>query len=187
MELTQAKVNNAFAVLKDDFGYANPMAAPKITKVVVSAGTGKRAKVTRDWNAHVQDRLTKITGQQPALRQAKKSIATFKLREGDQIGVTTTLRGEKALSFVDKLIHIALPRTRDFRGIAATGVDQMGNLTIGIKEHTIFPIAADEDLQNVFGLAITIVTTAKTQAEAMAFFTYLGVPFKKEVEKKGNK
>lgn len=184
MELTQVKVKNTFTVLKEDFGYQNPMSAPKITKVVVSAGTGKRAKVMRDWNAHVQDRLTKITGQQPALRQAKKSIATFKLREGDQIGVTTTLRGEKALSFVDKLIHIALPRTRDFRGIAATGVDEMGNLTIGIKEHSIFPITAEEDLQNVFSLAVTIVTTAKTKAEAMAFFTHLGIPFKKEAPKK---
>ena len=180
MELTQQKQKTAFDVLKADFGYQNVMAAPHIEKVVVSVGTGKRAKTDKRWNDHVADRLTKITGQAPSLRQAKKSIAQFKIRTGDQIGLTTTLRGEKALSFFDKLIHVALPRTRDFRGIAATGVDEMGNLTIGVKEHTIFPATADEDLNDVFGLSVTVVTTASSKEEARAFFDYLGVPCKKD-------
>ena len=179
MELTQQKQHTAFDILKTSFGYQNVMAAPRIEKVVISVGTGKRAKIDKRWNDHVADRLIKITGQAPALRQAKKSIAQFKIRTGDQIGLTVTLRGEKALSFFDKLIHVALPRTRDFRGVAATGVDAMGNLTLGIKEHTIFPATADEDLSDVFGLSVTVVTTARTKAEARAFFDHLGVPFKK--------
>ena len=183
MELTKQKIKSAFETLKGDFGYTNKLAAPHIEKVVVSAGTGKRAKIDKNWNAHVRSRLTQITGQAPAVRQAKKSIAQFKIRTGDEIGMAATLRGEKALSFVDKLVHIALPRTRDFRGISATGIDEMGNLTIGIKEHTIFPVCADEDLRDVFSFAITIVTSASTKEEARAFFGHLGMPFIKEVEK----
>lgn len=179
MELTQQKVKTSFDTLKEAFGYKNPQSAPRIEKVVVSVGTGKRAKVDKNWNDLVRDRLTKITGQAPSVRQAKKSIAQFKIRTGDQIGQAVTLRGEKATSFVDKLIHVALPRTRDFRGVSATGIDEMGNLTLGIKEHTIFPVTADEDLRDVFSFAVTIVTTAKTKEEARAFFDHIGIPFKK--------
>jgi len=180
MELTQAKIKKAFDTLKDTFGYKNVMAAPTIDKVVVSVGTGKRSKNIKGWNEQVADRLTKITGQKPSLRQAKKSIASFKVRAGDTVGVAVTLRGEKATSFVDKLVHIALPRTRDFRGISADAIDSMGNITIGIKEHTIFPVTADEDLKDVFSMAITIATTASTKEEALVFFQHLGLPFKKK-------
>lgn len=178
MTISQEKVQNAFETLKGEFAYTNKMAAPKVEKVVISTGTGKikdKGKIEV-----IQDRLSKITGQKTSPRPAKKSIASFKLREGDIVGYQVTLRGEQMYSFLDKLIHIALPRTRDFRGLKVSAIDEMGNLTIGIKEHTIFPETADEDLKDVFGLAITVVTTAKNKEEAKAFLTHLGVPFRKE-------
>ncbi|XKT75219.1 MAG: 50S ribosomal protein L5 [Patescibacteria group bacterium UBA2103] len=181
MTISQDKVQKTFEALKGDFGYKNTMSAPKVEKVVISTGTGKikdKGKIEV-----IQDRLARITGQKTAARPAKKSIASFKLREGDIVGYQTTLRGEQMYSFLDKLIHVALPRTRDFRGIKTTAIDEMGNLTIGVKEHTIFPEAADEDLKDVFGFAITIVSTAKNKEEAKAFFTHLGIPFKKEESK----
>lgn len=133
-------------------------------------------------NTFIADRLARITGQKPATRQAKKSIAQFKVREGEPIGLSTTLRGEKMYSFIDKLVNIALPRTKDFRGIDPKIIDTIGNLTLGIREHTIFPETGDEELKDVFGLAITIVTTAKTKAEAKALFDVIGMPFKKVSE-----
>lgn len=175
--LTKEKQQNAFKALKDSQGYTNVMRAPRLVKVVVSSGTGKAKDKNR--NKLVEERLATILGQKPSARAAKQSVAQFKSREGDIIGFAATLRGEKMYSFLDKLIHIALPRTRDFRGVSMTGVDAMGNLTIGIKENTIFPETSDEDLKDVFGLAVTIVTTAKSKAEATEFFKYLGIPFKK--------
>jgi len=175
--LTKQKQQAAFDALKESQGYKNRMRAPRIVKVVVSSGTGKAKDKNR--NILVSERLATITGQKPAARAAKASIAQFKMREGDVVGFQSTLRGERMYAFLDKLIHIALPRTRDFRGVADSGVDQMGNLSIGIKENTIFPETSDEDLKDVFGLAVTIVTTAKTREEALEFFKYLGIPFKK--------
>lgn len=176
MMLAKQKVQTAFDALHEAFGYKNRLQAPRITKVIVSSGTGKAKDKNR--NTLVSERLARITGQKPSARPAKVSIAQFKLREGDVVGFQVTLRGARMYDFLDKLIHIALPRTRDFRGIAQTAVDDMGNITIGIKEHTIFPETSDEDLKDIFGLAITIVTTAKTKEEALAFFKHLGVPFK---------
>jgi large subunit ribosomal protein L5 len=178
MEMVKEKEAKSSAALKDAFGYSNDMSAPHIEKVVVNTGVGsmndkRRVELT-------VERLAKITGQRPAQRGAKKSIASFKVREGDIVGYATTLRGERMYAFLDKLIHIALPRTRDFKGIKRTAVDSMGNLTIGIKEHTIFPETSDEDLKDVFGLSVTIVTTAGSKKEALAFFEYLGIPFVKE-------
>lgn len=174
--LTKQKQQTAFDALKDAFGYKNPLQAPRLQKIVVSTGTGKAKDKNRD--ALVVDRLSRITGQKPSARPAKVSIAQFKMREGDIVGYQVTLRGARMLNFLDKLIHIALPRTRDFRGIAQTAVDDMGNITIGIKEHTIFPETSDEDLKDVFGLAITIVTSAKSKEEALAYLRHLGIPFK---------
>lgn len=179
METTREKLKKVFDSLKGEFGYKNKMATPKLSKIVLSVGTGSKIKMDKNRNDFIVDRIGKIAGQKPSTRQAKKSIASFKLREGDKIGVMVTLRGEKMYSFVDKLINIALPRTKDFRGISATGLDNIGNLTIGIKEHTIFPETGDEELKDVFGFAVTFVTTAKTKAEAKSFFEYLGIPFKK--------
>lgn len=179
METTKQKLANSFDVLKTKFHYTNKMAAPKLQKVVVSVGTGSKIKTDKNKNEFISDRLGKITGQKPSPRAAKQSIASFKLREGEVIGQTVTLRGERMNSFVDKLVNIALPRTKDFRGLDAKALDNVGNLTLGIKEHTIFPETGDEELKDVFGLSITFVTTAKTKEQAKAFFDHIGIPFKK--------
>lgn len=172
------KQKEIFTKLKDTFGYTNVMQTPRIEKVSVSVGTGRRAKTDRNFNKLVEDRISKITGQKPSLRGAKHSIAGFKIRTGDPIGYSVTLRGKRAESFFDKLIDIAFPRTKDFRGITRASMDKMGNLTIGMREHSVFPECAEEDLHNVFGLSVTIVTTAKTKAEGEAYLESLGFPFK---------
>jgi large subunit ribosomal protein L5 len=174
----------AFEKMKDAFKYKNIMAAPKMVKIVVNVGTGTAVKKDKNKNDAIQMRLAKITGQKGSMRGAKQSIATFKIRQGDPVGVMVTMRGKRMYAFLEKLINVALPRTKDFRGITKRAVDNIGNLTIGIKEHTIFPETADEDIKDVFGLAITLVSTAKTNKEGMAFFELLGVPFKKEEETK---
>ncbi|MFA5933919.1 MAG: 50S ribosomal protein L5 [Candidatus Paceibacterota bacterium] len=179
METVKQKEKKAFSTLKGKFGYKNQMAAPKLVKVVVSSATGSGVKRDKNRNDLVMGRLAKITGQKPALKASKKSIASFKTREGDPVGVAVTLRGARMYAFLDKLINVALPRTKDFRGIDNKIVDSIGNLTLGIKEHTIFPEASDEELKDVFGFGVTIATTAKTRVEALEFFTLLGMPFKK--------
>lgn len=176
MELTKQKQDSAF---KDLGGYKTKLAAPRLVKIVISSGTGTGMKKDRNKNDTIMDRLTRITGQRPTVRSAKKSVASFKVRQGDPIGVAVTLRGARMQHFLDKLIHIAIPRTKDFRGINAKAVDNIGNMTLGIKEHTIFPETSDEDLKDVFGFAITLVSTAKGKDEALKFFTHLGIPFKK--------
>ena len=165
---------NSFKTLKESMGYKNTLQAPRLVKVVVSTGTGKikdKKKVEL-----IQDRMAQITGQKAAPRGAKKSIATFKIRKGEVIGYQITLRGARMYDFLDKLVHIALPRSRDFRGLSPTIIDDMGNMTIGVKGHTIFPETSDENLSDVFGLAITIVSTAKNKKEAEAFYRHIGVP-----------
>ena len=169
---------DTFKNLKDIFKYSNVMKTPMIEKEIISAGIGSikdKAKIKV-----IQDRIAKITGQKEAARAAKKSIATFKTREGDILGYQITLRGQRMYDFLDRLIHIAIPRTRDFRGLDEKGIDEMGNFTMGVKEHTIFPETSDEDLKNVFGFAITFVTSAKNKEEAKAFLNNLGFPFKKD-------
>ncbi len=158
-------------------GYKNPMERPRIMKVVISSGVGSFKDKTR--NKLVADRLTQITGQKPAARGAKISIANFKSREGDIVGYQVTLRGARMYDFLERLVHVALPRTKDFRGISPTSADEMGNYTLGIREHNIFPETADEELKDVFGLAISIVTTAKSKDEVIKLLTHLGFPFKK--------
>lgn len=178
MNTMKEKVSTAFDSLKGSFGYTNIMQAPRITKVVVSTGVGKvqdKQKLVL-----IQDRLAQITGQKVAPRGAKKSIASFKLRQGDIIGYQATLRGPRMHAFLDKLIHVALPQTRDFRGIKASAIDAMGNISIGIKEHTIFPETADEEIKDVFGLSVTIVTTAKTKEEAEALLRHIQLPLQAE-------
>ncbi len=170
---------SSFEKLSKEFGYTNAMAAPRLTKVTVSVATGSMVKKDRKRNELVMDRLTKLTGQRPTIRKAKKSVASFKTREGDPIGVAVTLRGARMFGFLDKVFNVALPRTKDFRGINRTSVDAIGNMTFGIKEHTIFPEIKDEELKDIFGMAITMGTTAKTKEEATAFFELIGVPFKK--------
>ncbi len=174
METTQTKLASAFAALKGTFGYTNVMQAPKLEKIVVSVGTGRVSDKQRE--ALIRDRLSLITGQKASPRPAKQSIASFKLRAGEIIGYQITLRGKHMVHFMDKLVHIALPQTRDFRGLKATAIDDMGNITIGIKDSTIFPECGDDELKDSFSLAVTIVTTAKTKAEAEAFLRHVGLP-----------
>jgi len=178
------KEAESFEKLKGVFGYKNAMAAPKLVKVVLNVGTGTAIKKDKNKNDAILERLAKITGQKGALRGAKQSISTFKIRQGDPIGVVVTMRGSRMYAFLEKLFNVALPRTKDFRGINPKAVDDLGNITIGIKEHTIFPETADEDIRDVFGLAITVVSTAKSKKEGKAFFELIGVPFKKEEESK---
>jgi len=178
------KETEAFSKMKEIFHYRNSMAAPKIVKVVVNVGTGTLVKKDKNKNEAVSDRLAKITGQKAALRGAKQSISSFKIRQGDPVGIIATLRGKRMYAFLEKLINVALPRTKDFRGISQNAVDNIGNLTIGIKEHTIFPETADEDIRDVFGLSVTLVSSAKNKKEGLAFFETLGIPFKKKEEEK---
>ncbi len=169
--------NKTYDALKSDFGYKNVMQTPKLVKIVVSTGVGSikdKKKIEL-----ILDRVTTITGQAPAPRATKKSIANFKTRVGDLSGYQVTLRGARMQTFLEKLINIVLPRVKDFRGLKATAIDEMGNMTIGIKEHTVFPETADEDAKDVFGLAVTLTTTAKNKKEAEAFFRHLGVPLQK--------
>jgi large subunit ribosomal protein L5 len=165
--------------MKGAFHYKSRMSAPKLEKAVISVGSGSLPKKNSGANDLVTDRLSKITGQKGALRGAKKSVSSFKIRQGDPIGVTVTLRGKRMYAFLEKLLNVALPRTKDFRGINRTAVDDVGNLTLGIREHTIFPETADEDIRDVFGMSITLVSTAKSREEGIAFFESVGVPFKK--------
>ena len=176
MMLSKERQKTAFDALAETFGYTSRMQAPRITKVVISTGVGKKRDPKQ--LELIADRLARITGQKPAPRAAKQSVASFKVREGDTVGLAITLRGARMFDFLDKLIHIALPRTRDFRGIPPTAIDDVGNITLGIREHTIFPETSDEDLKDVFGLAITIVTTAKTRQETEAFLRHLGLPLR---------
>ncbi len=182
MELVHAKQQNAFKALQPTFGYKNPMQAPKVTKVVVSVGTGsfkdkKKAEL-------VADRIARITGQKAALRLAKKSIASFKLRGGDPVGYQVTLRGKRMEDFLTRLIHIAFPRTKDFRGLNPGSIDEMGNYSIGIREHTIFPETPDEELKDVFGMSVTVVTNAKSKDESLALLRHIGFPLKKVADKR---
>ncbi len=171
---TKQKQESAYEALKDTFGYTSPMQGPRLKKIVVSTGVGK--KRDKKQLELIADRLMQLTGQKPALRPARISIASFKVREGDPVGMQVTLRGARMYDFIDKVIHIALPRTRDFRGLSTKSIDAVGNFTIGVRDNTIFPETSEEDLKDVFGLAITIVTTAKSKAEAEAFFRFIGMP-----------
>jgi large subunit ribosomal protein L5 len=167
----------AFEAMKKEFGYSNAMQSPKIVKVVVSAGIGSfkdKKKVEL-----AGDRLAKITGQKPVMRAAKKSIATYKSREGDPMGYQVTLRGERMWHFLEKLVNIAIPRTKDFRGLPSTSMDGMGGYSIGVKEHSIFPETTDEELKDVFGLGVTVLTNVRPKAETKRFLELLGFPIKK--------
>ncbi len=167
----------AFAALKDQFGLTNVMQSPRLTKITVSVGVGNRYDDKK--RALVADRLAKITGQKAKLSGTKKAIANFKTRINDPVGLSVTLRGARAQSFFDKLVNIVFPRVRDFRGINPKIVDSMGNATVGLRENTVFPETAEEDLKDVFGLAITIGTSSKDKALTEAFLRHMGFPFTK--------
>ncbi|RJQ34974.1 50S ribosomal protein L5 [Candidatus Parcubacteria bacterium] len=174
MNATVAQQKKTFDALKGELGFKNVMQAPKVAKIILSTGVGSiKDKKRLDF---IEGRLATIAGQAPAKRGAKKSIANFKIRTGDAAGFQITLRGSRAASFLDKLIHIVFPRVKDFRGIKQTAIDEMGNISIGLREHTVFPETADEDARDVFGVSITIVTTAKSKKEAERFLRHIGLP-----------
>jgi len=162
--------------LTEEFGYANPHQVPGIVKVVVNSGVGEAAKDSKVIDGAVAD-LTAITGQKPVVTKAKKSIAQFKLREGMPIGVHVTLRGNRAWEFLDRLINLALPRIRDFRGLSDKQFDGNGNYTFGLTEQTVFHEIDPDQIDRVRGFDITVVTTAKTDEEGRALLRQLGFPF----------
>ena len=176
MTIIESKIKDAFEALKSVFQWNNHMQVPKVEKIVVSSGTG-RVRKDKQKVELIQDRLAKITGQKVVSRKAKKSIASFKLRDGEHVGLMVTMRGKRMYAFLDKLVNVAIPRMRDFRGIPQRSVDEMGNLTIGVSEHTIFPETPDENLQDIFGFSVTIVTTSSNKEEALVFLRHIGIPF----------
>ena len=169
----------AVSEMTKTFGYSNTMAVPRVMKVVVNVGIGKIVK-EGDKIDEIVESLRAITGQQPVKTKAKKAISGFKVREGMEVGVKVTLRGTRMWNFIDRLIHVTLPRTRDFQGINRKAVDESGNLNIGIKEHAIFPEISPEKVRHLFGLQITVATTAKSQKEGLELFKLLGFPLKAE-------
>lgn len=174
-------------VLEKEFHYHNALAVPRMEKVVVNTSFGRRlggekGDKKKKLMKEVEDDLMTITGQKPSLKAAKKSIAGFHLREGSPVGYQVTLRGQRMYDFLERIIYLTLPRTRDFRGVSSRSLDQQGNLTLGFEEQLIFPEMSVEEERKAFGLAVTMVTTTKNREEAKRLFVLLGLRFKKEEE-----
>ncbi len=167
------------AQLQDEFGYANVMQIPGLVKVVVNTGVGEAARDSKVIDGAVDD-LTKITGQKPLVRRATKSIAQFKLREGMPIGAHVTLRGDRMWEFLDRLLSLALPRIRDFRGLSAKQFDGHGNYTFGLQEQSVFHEIDQDKIDRVRGFDITVVTSANTDEEGRSLLKQLGFPFQSE-------
>jgi large subunit ribosomal protein L5 len=165
------------ATLMSEFGYGNTMQAPRISKVIVNIGVGEAIANAKTLDGAVKD-MTAITGQKPIVIKAKKSIATFKLREGMPIGVKVSLRGDRMYHFLDRLMNIALPRTRDFRGVPRDAFDGRGNYTLGLREQLIWPEIEYDQIDKVRGMEVSIVTSAKTDEEARRLLQLMGMPFK---------
>ena len=163
--------------LQKELGYENVMQVPRLEKIVVNVGLGEALQNAKALDATVQD-ITTITGQKPIMTRARKSIASFKLREGNPIGVKVTLRGDRMWDFLDRLCNVALPRQRDFRGISPDSFDGRGNYSLGLREQLVFPEIDYDKIDKIRGLEITIVTTAQTDEEGYHLLRHLGMPFK---------
>jgi len=163
--------------LQREFSYPNPMAIPRLRKIVVNIGMGEATQNIKLLDGATQD-LTLISGQKPIVHRARKSIAAFKLRKGQPIGVSVTLRGQRMYEFLDRLLNIALPRVRDFRGLSTKAFDGRGNYTIGIRDQLIFPEIDYAKVDKVRGMNITVVTDAKSDEEALSLLRHMGVPFR---------
>ena len=163
--------------LKDRFEIRNPMRIPKLEKIVINMGVGEAAQDSRRLDGAMED-LARITGQKPQLRRARKSIAGFKIRDGMPVGARVTLRGERMWEFLDRLITIALPRVRDFRGISPRSFDGRGNFALGLREQTIFPEISYDSIDTTRGLDVAVVTTAESDEEARELLRMLGMPFR---------
>lgn len=179
LKLREKYIKEAVPAMKEKFGYQNNLAVPKIKKVVVNLGFSSGEKDEK-YQEELSRDLSLITGQKPSVRQARKSIAGFKIREGMAVGLAVTLREERMYDFLDRLIHIVLPRSRDFRGLPEKNIDRNGNLNVGIKEQIIFPEISAENTRNIFGFEISVTTTAKTKEEGKELFKLLGFPIKFE-------
>lgn len=164
--------------MQKSFSIGNVMAVPKIKKVVINIGIGRIAKEDKVIE-RIQKDLTMLSGQKPIFRKAKKSIAGFKSREGMNIGLTVTLRGKRMYDFIDRLVSIALPASKDFRGIEVRNFDKMGNLNLGVKESSIFPELNYENIKDIFGLEITVVTSANQREQGIELLRLMGFPIKK--------
>ncbi|MHB1348205.1 MAG: 50S ribosomal protein L5 [Candidatus Humimicrobiaceae bacterium] len=164
--------------LMDEFKYENIMQVPRLKKITINMGVGSATSNAKDLEAAVRD-LTKISGQKPIITKAKKSIASFKVREGNSIGCKVTLRGSRMYEFLDRLLNIAIPRIRDFRGISRKGFDGNGNFTLGLREQTIFPEIDLEDSQIVKGMNITLTTNVSRDKDSLSLIEKFGFPFKK--------
>ena len=185
MRLKEKYKKEVVPKMMEKFGYKNPMEVPKIEKVVVNIGfgrlvVGKPGSEREKIQEHILKTLSLITGQKAVLTKAKKSISSFKLRKGMPIGAKVTLRRKRMYDFLEKLILLVLPRTRDFRGIPLTAFDKNGNLTLGFKEYTPFPEVIPEKEKGIFGLEVTVVTTSKNKEEGIELFKLLGFPIKRE-------
>src|ERR687890_866321 len=163
--------------LKERFEIQNPMRIPKLNKIVVNMGVGEAAQNSRALDGAMED-LAKITGQKAQLRRARKSIAGFKIRDGMPVGARVTLRGERMWEFLDRLVTVALPRVRDFRGISPRSFDGRGNFALGLREQTIFPEISYDSIDTTRGLDVAVVTTAETDGEARELLRMLGMPFR---------
>jgi large subunit ribosomal protein L5 len=179
--LHQRYMRDVVPALVQDFNYQNTMQVPRVAKVSVNVGVGEAISNAKALDATVRD-VSIITGQKPIIKKAKKSIAQFKLREGQQVGVTVTLRGERMWEFLDRLMNAALPRTRDFRGVPSRSFDGRGNFTLGLHEQLIFPEINYDQVDKARGLEVSIVTTARTDQEARRLLELLGMPFQREGE-----
>jgi large subunit ribosomal protein L5 len=167
------------AQLIEKFGYSSPMQAPKLVKVTLNMGVGEAKQDAKMLEA-AKEQLAAIAGQQPSVRRARKSVAAFKLREGMPVGLSVTLRGERAYEFLDRLVAIAIPRIRDFRGLNPRSFDGRGNYSMGVREQIIFPEIDYDNIDQVRGMDVTITTTAQTDAEAFALLDALGMPFSRD-------
>lgn len=178
MGLREKYTSEIAPALIEEFGYGSPMQVPQLTKIVINIGMGEALTDGKALD-HASRDLGVITGQRPIITRARKSIATYKLREGNPIGTKVTLRGERMYSFLERLVRVALPRTRDFRGVSANAFDGRGNYTLGIREQLIFPEIDYDSIDKVRGLEISIVTTAENDEEAMRLLTLMGMPFQR--------
>ena len=176
--LTETYKEEIMPKLKEKFDYDNIMEIPEVEKISINVGLGDAKEDPKLLDSVVED-IAKITGQQPTVTRAKTSIANFKIREGMPIGVKVTLRGELMYEFLYKLISVALPRIRDFRGVSSDSFDGRGNYSLGIKEHTVFPEINVDDVNKVHGLEVTIVTSAESDEEAFELLDLMGMPFQK--------
>ncbi|MFN7919559.1 MAG: 50S ribosomal protein L5 [Bryobacteraceae bacterium] len=168
---------NVIPVLRKEFNYENLMAVPKLEKIAINIGMGEATQNAKLIDAAVND-LTAITGQKPVVTKARKSVAAFKVREGMPIGVMVTLRGDHMYEFLDRLVNVALPRVRDFRGVSSKSFDGRGNYTLGLKDQLIFPEIDYNKVDKVKGMNICITTSAKTDAEGLALLKHMGMPFR---------